>query len=118
MVLESVQTAPFNVLHLHGYKDIYFDMVNDLPAKIVCWSDQAGNGPSLKEARTLYGGCLMGGIDETSFGDLNPEQIKLQGLVAIKEAGRDKLILSPGCAVSSNVSADRLLALRQAAIES
>jgi uroporphyrinogen decarboxylase len=114
VVLESVADAPFNVLHLHGYKDLYFDLTHDLPADILCWSDRAG-GPTLAEARQIHSGCIMGGIDETRFEEMTPAQIAAQGLAAITEAGVRRFILAPGCSVPDNAGIARLQAIGAAA---
>ncbi|MGO8670836.1 MAG: uroporphyrinogen decarboxylase family protein [Capsulimonadaceae bacterium] len=112
-VLESVLDAPFNILHLHGYKDLYFDLTHDLPAAIVCWSDRAG-GPTLTEARRIHAGCIMGGIDETQFEKMTPDEIVAQSRAAIAEAGTQHFVLAPGCSVPDNASVPRLQAIRAA----
>jgi uroporphyrinogen decarboxylase len=112
-VLSSVSDAPFNILHLHGYKNLYFDMVHDLPAAAVCWSDIAG-GPSYAEARRIHPGCLMCGIDETRFEQMTPSEIESQGRAAISEAGTSNFILAPGCSVPNYSRIDRLQAIRAA----
>jgi uroporphyrinogen decarboxylase len=114
-VLESVIDAPFNILHLHGYDDLHFEVIHDLPADAVCWSDRAG-GPSLRRARKIHNGCLMGGIDEKTFGEMTPKQIESQGQEAILEAGKQNFILSPGCSVPNNTCRERLMAIQAAAM--
>jgi len=113
VVLEGVIAAPFNILHMHGYDGLYFDVVHDLPANAVCWSDRAG-GPTLTEARRIHVGCVMGGINEKLFDQMTPAQITDQGQTSIAEAGRTYFILSPGCSVPDYCSVERLLAIRSA----
>jgi uroporphyrinogen decarboxylase len=115
LVLDSVAKADINILHLHGYKDLYFDLVHDLPAGAVCWSDRAG-GPSLADARAIHSGCLMGGLDETAFENMTPAEITTQGREAIEIAGKRHFILAPGCSVPNNTSKDRLQAIRSAVV--
>jgi len=114
-ILQSVAGAQFNILHLHGYHDLYFDLTHDLPASVVCWSDRAG-GPSLVEARGMHRGCLMGGIDEKHFELMTPEQIIAQARSAIADAGDRRFILSPGCSVPNDASVTRLRAIRDAVL--
>ncbi len=112
-VLESVSDAPFNILHLHGYEDLYFDLVHDLPASIVNWSDRAA-GPTIRAAREIHGGCILGGIDERRFKEMTPCQISNIGRAAIAESGGRSFVLGPGCSVPDNSSTDRLEALADA----
>jgi uroporphyrinogen decarboxylase len=111
-VLQAVHDAEFNVLHMHGYKGLQFEIANELPAHAVCWSDRAG-GPSLAEARKVYSGCIMGGIDEQKFGVMTPDEIEAQAREAIAVAG-PKFILSPGCSVPENSASERMLAIAKA----
>jgi uroporphyrinogen decarboxylase len=115
-VLDAVNNSPLTVLHLHGYKDLYFEMTHDLPAAAVCWSDRAG-GPSLAEARKLHKGCLMGGLDETRFGAMTTGEIVAQGREAIREMNGAAFILSPGCSVPVDTSVERLQAIEAAVSE-
>jgi uroporphyrinogen decarboxylase len=114
-VLESAKDAPFNILHLHGYENLYFDLVHDLPAAIINWSDRT-TGPSISAARQVHKGCILGGIDEKHFQQMSPFQICNLGRAAIAESGRRHFILGPGCSVPNNAGIEKLQALAEAAV--
>jgi uroporphyrinogen decarboxylase len=114
-ILGDVEDAPFNILHVHGYSDLYFGLVHDLPAKAINWSDRAG-GPSLSDARSIHKGCIMGGIDEKRFDSMAPQQITNLARAAVAEAGTRSFILAPGCSVPDNTSTERLRAIREAVV--
>jgi uroporphyrinogen decarboxylase len=97
-VLDAAKPGTLNIVHLHSYETLYFDMTHDLPAHVLCFSDRAA-GPSLLEARKTHAGCLMGGIDEAKFPNMTPEEIKAQGREAIEQMRGTPFILSPGCSV-------------------
>ena len=113
LVLHAVDDAPLNVVHLHGYNGLYFDITHSLPAAAVCWSDIAG-GPSIAEAREMHSGCLMGGVDEVGFVNLTPEQIIAQARTAISAGGGNRFILAPGCAIPTNSEPELIEAIRAA----
>jgi uroporphyrinogen decarboxylase len=113
-ILCSVDDAPFNILHLHGYTDLYFDLIHNLPAAIVNWSDRAG-GPTISDARKIHRGCILGGVDEKRFNNMTVQQISNLGRAAIAEAGVRHFILGPGCSVPDNSSVEKLQAIAQAA---
>ncbi|MDR3707616.1 MAG: uroporphyrinogen decarboxylase family protein [Capsulimonadaceae bacterium] len=113
LILHAVDNASMNVLHLHGYNDLYFDLVHSLPASAVCWSDIAG-GPSIQEARKIHKGCLMAGIDETQFVNLTRDQIITQGREAIAAAGDSRFILGPGCSIPTDSDPELIEAFRLA----
>jgi len=113
LVMRAAAKAPINVVHLHGYNGLYFDLVHDLPAAVICWSDVAG-GPSMAEARKIHAGCLMGGVDETQFVNMTRKQIIAQGRAAIEDAGGERFILGPGCSIPTDSDPDSIDAFRAA----
>lgn len=112
LILHAVDKAPMNVLHIHGRSELYFDLVHDLPASVVCWSDVVA-GPSIAQAREMHNGCLMGGIDETRFSGMTRAQIIAQARAAI-EAGGTKFILGPGCSIPADSDPELIEAFRAA----
>ncbi|MEI6511887.1 MAG: uroporphyrinogen decarboxylase family protein [bacterium] len=98
LILSAVKDAPLSVIHLHGYKNLYFDLIHELPASVICWSDRAAE-PNLSVARTIHSGCLMGGLDETKVAEMSIEQIQEQARDAIRQIDGKSFILAPGCAI-------------------
>lgn len=112
-VLSSVAQASVNILHLHGYGQVYFDRMRDLPASALSWSDRAA-GPSLTKARLIHDGCLMGGLDETRFAVMTPDEIVEQGRHAVTAMDGRGFILAPGCSIPATTTPDRIAAIREA----
>jgi uroporphyrinogen decarboxylase len=115
LVLHAASDGPLNVVHLHGYNELYFDMAHSLPGAILCWSDAAG-GPSIEEARAIHRGCIMAGIDEVEFVNLTAAQITAQGRAAIKSAATSRFILGPGCAIPTDSDPALIDAIRAAVV--
>lgn len=96
-ILEAVNEAPLNTLHIHGAK-VYLDLFyRNWPARILNYSAHASAIP-MKDVRKHYGGVLMGGIDEANYRMLSDADIITELRTAIAAAGR-RLIIAPGCSV-------------------
>lgn len=108
----------FNVVHIHG-ENTYWDILSQYPVEVVNWHDQWA-GPTLAEARKRSGKCFLGGINERDvFGnpEVDAQQVAEQVGRAIQEAGKEGLIIGPGCCahpavIESHVYAARLAAER------
>jgi uroporphyrinogen decarboxylase len=99
IALQGALDGWLNTLHVHGEKDLLFDLVLDYPVQVLSWSDRLA-GPSLREARGKTTKCLMGGWHE--FGPLSngPEDaILAEARDAVAQTGGRKLILANGCSV-------------------
>jgi uroporphyrinogen decarboxylase len=99
IALQGAQSGWLNVLHIHGERDLHFDLVLDYPVSVLSWSDRIA-GPSLREARGMTSKCLMGGWNE--FGALSngPESAILEEAEdAVAQTGGRKFILANGCSV-------------------
>ncbi len=102
-----------HILHAHG-SGLYFDRLLDYPVHAISWADRAG-GPSLAEARRRTSLALVGGIDHTSFPYVSAAAIREQVRSAVAEAGRDRLLLAPGCAVPTYSFPELIRVARDAA---
>ncbi len=91
--------APIVIAHIHG-NDLYFKDVLAYPMDGISWADRAA-GPSLAEARKIYDGVLMGGIDHTQFSYIQLSILCEQVQDALKAGGTRKFILAPGCSVQT-----------------
>jgi uroporphyrinogen decarboxylase len=112
-VLEGLRQAPLLVLHIHGEREVYFDLLADYPCDVLSWEDRVA-GPPLAQVRRASPRCLMGGIDHLRAPDSTPEQIVLQGREAIAQAGgglAGGFILAPGCTFPAGTPEANLQAL-------
>jgi len=100
--LRGAQNGWLNILHLHGERDLMFEMALDYPVQVLNWSDRIA-GPSLREARTRTSLTLMGGWNEQSlFSGGHEEEINRQAVDAFEQTLGIKFILSPGCSIPDN----------------
>jgi uroporphyrinogen decarboxylase len=113
-VLQAVQGAPFNLVHVCG-PAVHFDLVADYPVHAINWAAVGQQNPSVGDAFQRTRLAVVGGVDEDgALQSGTPEEV-LQEAVAAIQAGRGrKFLLAPGCATSLNVPAANLRALRQA----
>ncbi len=100
----------FNILHIHGMNPM-FERMLDYPVHAINWSHRT-TAPSLAEGRRLYGGCILGGIDESTYSRVTPPMIHAQVADALATAGTRKFMLTPGCSVPTDTAARNLRALR------
>lgn len=110
-LLESVADKGLIILHLHGYGELYADLLAESPCTIVCWSDQ-GSTLSLAEGKRLFRKAVMGGLDERKLAEMTPEQVFHQAQSAFDSLGATPFIVAPGCAVPTDISPSLLNALR------
>lgn len=112
-VLEAVQGAPFNLLHLCG-PHAYFDQVADYPVHAINWAAVGQHNPTLGDAGAKTRLALMGGVDE--FGVLQsgtPDQVIAEAHAAIAASGGRHFLLTPGCGVAMDAPEANLHALRR-----
>ena len=98
----------FNVLHDHGTNTM-FKLLSEYPVDAINWHDR-WTYPSLSEARQITDKCLMGGINENWIKTATPDEIELHIKEAVLSAGRNGLILSPGCGADMNTPRENFLA--------
>lgn len=113
-VLEAVQHATFNILHICGPK-VYFDQARQYPVHAINWATLGQGNPPLADARALTDKALIGGVDE--HGVLlhgEPGDVVAEAHRSLGRAGQIGILLAPGCAVDETAPAANLHALRHA----
>ncbi|MEO8507546.1 MAG: uroporphyrinogen decarboxylase family protein [Betaproteobacteria bacterium] len=88
------------VLHVHGV-GLDLDRVIDYPCEVFSVSDRLQGNPSLAELRRRTDRCLMGGLDESRLHDRTLPEVRAEVDDALAQAGRERLILAPGCTLPS-----------------
>ncbi len=88
------------VLHVHG-DHLEIDRIWDYPCEVISVSD-----------RLQTNKCLMGGINETRIQEQTLVEIKAEVDDALAQAGRNRLIIAPGCTMPSFTPARNLHFLR------
>lgn len=110
-ILDAAQ-GMVRIVHAHG-SGIDMGRVIDLPCEVFSVSDRLPGNPSLAELRKITDRCLMGGIDESRIHDMTQHELEVQIADAVRQAGREKLILSPGCTLPSWAPAHQLRLIRR-----
>ncbi len=108
------ERAQLKLLHIHGSNTMFKELVSSYPINMVNWHDRI-TYPSIKEARKLFNGCLVGGIDEnTTLYKGTEAQIRGQILDAVEQNGSTTgLIIAPGCVIPPDTDRERLLVARR-----
>jgi uroporphyrinogen decarboxylase len=114
-VLEAVQDAPLNVLHVCGDR-VYFDAVADYPVQAISWNSQSPGNPSYGEAASLTRAAVMGGVDEaTTLPHGSPEDVTRAVNAALAATDGRRALTAPGCSIDHRTPHENLVALRDAA---
>jgi uroporphyrinogen decarboxylase len=108
IVLEAVRHRSwFNILHLHGEK-VMFDQVLDYPVQAINYHDRQ-SGPPLGVMRKKTQKCLIGGIGEnTTLLRGTPGEVAAQVQDAWEQVARRGLILGPGCVADQRTPEENL----------
>ncbi len=114
-VLQAVQDASFNMMHICG-PYAYFSDVTDYPVHALNWATVGQHNPTIAEARSQTKLALVGGVDELGAMQTGtPEQVIAESLEAIRATGGRHFLLTPGCGTNEDVPDANLHALRNAA---
>lgn len=122
MVLDAIKDKTwFNMVHIHGIDELFFNEIEDYPVQAFNWEDISSN-ISLEYARKNTDKILVCGIEQwNDFNELDRDKLKenLKDRVrkAVAQAGKDKLIIAPGCVVPTDVPEYRLTVLKEAVEE-
>jgi len=112
-VLDAVENAPFNVLHVCG-ESVHFDEFTDYPVTAFSWATVAGN-PSLVEGHRATGRAVVGGLPaKPQIASMTPEQIASRSRAAIGAMGSRWLLLGPDCSVNPDTPESLFHAARSA----
>ena len=110
-ILQAVDDLWLNVLHLHG-NHVMFSLIVDYPASVLNWHDRE-TGPSLSDGLKLWPNAVCGGIrQEETLVQGNPEDIRSEGLDAIKSTNGRRFVLGTGCVAPIVTPYGNLRALR------
>jgi uroporphyrinogen decarboxylase len=112
-VLAASSDGWFNVLHLHGQYPM-FSTLSDYPVQAINWHDRTA-WPGLIEAKKLFHGALMGGIEQYKILNLgSPLDVESHVHDAINLTQGRRLIITPGCTYPMSVPHCNLIAMRRA----
>ncbi|MFX1501438.1 MAG: uroporphyrinogen decarboxylase family protein [Promethearchaeota archaeon] len=103
LISKTIKKDNFIVLHLHGDNPDY-KLAAKLPINAINWHDQQTK-PSLSEARQVFKGGLLGGLNTESWKEISvPSEISEMILSIITNFKGSGLILAPGCVIPQFLS--------------
>ncbi len=109
--------ARLNMLHVHG-DDVMFDALARYPVEMINWHDRI-TPPTLGDALGRFPKLLVGGVNENAALATGDEAaIAAEIRDAIRQTGRRRLLIGPGCVVPVAAPAAHLRAAVDAAAAS
>lgn len=107
----------FNILHIHGDSNLYFDKFLDFPFEAFNWQSTITN-VSLSDAARKTNKILIGGIERQSGFDFPSreeltEKIRKNVKDAIASVPANRLIIAPGCALPNELPEFRFNVLKE-----
>ncbi|MFX1452742.1 MAG: uroporphyrinogen decarboxylase family protein [Promethearchaeota archaeon] len=103
LIKKAIKKNNFLVLHLHG-DNPDFKMATKLPTDAINWHDQQTK-PNLSEARKIFNGGLLGGLDAESWKSLtDPTDLSTLITTVYKNFNGPGLIIAPGCVIPQFIS--------------
>lgn len=98
-ILNAVESAPFNIMHVCGDHTRFEEFV-DYPVSVFSWATTPGN-PSLPAARELTGRAVLGGLPgKPEIGAMRAEVLVERARASIAETGGRKHLLGPDCSIN------------------
>ena len=103
LIKNTIKKVNFVVLHLHG-DNPDFELAIKLPIDAVNWHDQQTK-PSLSEARKIFQGGLLGGLNAESWKDISIHDDISSLIVSVHDDFKSHgLIIAPGCVIPQFIS--------------
>ncbi|MFX1479440.1 MAG: uroporphyrinogen decarboxylase family protein [Promethearchaeota archaeon] len=103
IIEKTLKKDNFLVLHLHGDNPDY-DFATKLPIDAINWHDQQ-TPPNLFEARQMFNGGLLGGLNAESWKDISdPTEVSSTISSVYKNFNGSGLIIAPGCVIPQFVN--------------
>ena len=114
-VLDAVKDmGAMNTAHLHG-KNVDILSCTDFPVKVFSWEDRQPSNLSLKEMKSKWNGCVMGGIDNTIMTRITPEAMLQNTREGMELGGSSRFFLANGCSTPGHMDPYTLKAMVEVA---
>ncbi|MFX1572502.1 MAG: uroporphyrinogen decarboxylase family protein [Promethearchaeota archaeon] len=105
LIKNSLKKNNFLVLHLHGDNPDY-NLATKLPIDAINWHDQQ-TPPSLSEARQIFKGGLLGGLNAELWKDISdPTEVSSMISSVYTNFKGLGLVIAPGCVIPQFVNDD------------
>ena len=110
-ILEAASELWLNMVHVHGEREIMFDLVADYPVQLVNWHDR-DTGFGLSEGLKQVSGAVSGGVSHWSLYKDSPEASLAEAKDALDQTNGRRLMLGVGCVAMTNTPLRNLRAIR------
>ena len=107
--LEGIGETKLTFLHLHVQPG-YLEFFRDFTAPVINYSLHVSGIPMTEVRKEFPNWVIAGGIDEVNYRRLTADEMRRQWQSAAEAAGR-KFILTPGCSVPNDCTAEELARL-------
>lgn len=108
----------FNMMHVHGQTDLFFELVKDYPFESFSWEDILTKEP-LRKVANMTNKIVVGGIERQKDFRIDSREKLLEHISKrVKDASsqvpHNKLIIAPGCAMPTDIPEYRFNILAEA----
>ncbi|MFN8484981.1 MAG: uroporphyrinogen decarboxylase family protein [Anaerolineae bacterium] len=115
-VLDAVQDAPLNVLHVCKNHNMALKLA-DYPVHAINWAVGSPGNPSLEEVQKVTQAAVMGGFRNETLLSGPESAIFAEARAAAEATGDRRWVLGPACSISVETPDAHVRAARQAADE-
>jgi uroporphyrinogen decarboxylase len=113
-ILEAVQSAPFNVLHVCKNNNLLYALA-DYPVHAINWAVGSPGNPSLRDVQLNTDKTVIGGYMNETLRDATPAEITAEARLAREQTGGRRWILGPACSIPVDCPEENVRAARSAA---
>jgi uroporphyrinogen decarboxylase len=115
-VLNAVQDAPFNVLHVCKDNNLLFCLA-DYPVHAINWAVGSPGNPGLRDVQLNTDKTVIGGWMNETLQTGTPAQIMAEARQAREQTGGRRWMLGPACSIHVDTPEENVRAARNAADE-
>jgi uroporphyrinogen decarboxylase len=113
-ILETVQDAPFNVLHVCKENNLLYCLA-DYPVHAINWDTAGAGNPNLRDVQLNTDKAVIGGLSLETLQNGTPAHITAEARLAREQTGGRRWMLGPACAIAIDTPEENIRAARQAA---
>ncbi len=114
-VLQAVQGAPFNILHVCRPHNM-LEILLDYPVAVFNWATHAEGNPSLADVMAKTERAVMGGVDERqTLLQGSPGEVGAEVQEALRQTGGRRFLIAPGCSIVPQTPPENIRAAVEAA---
>jgi uroporphyrinogen decarboxylase len=113
-VLEAVQGARFNVLHVCRERNHLMNLL-EYPVDAFHWDATGEGNPGLAEVRAASPKAIIGGVSQRTMLTGGAADVTAEAERALAEGGGSRFMLAPGCSIDPSTPEGNLQALTEVA---